>query len=519
MGMGGGLIGGLFGGDDDGPPPPPSQAPRREIPPAPPMNPLPPMENPPPYMQPPEPGQMPPYVQPPGSSGQPANSPPVPDLIDPKTLIDEFAGLQFVETTGPDGRKTRRLMQIPRSPEELAVLEPAREVVRNALMNVAALAQEDNRAAQYFAPFIETWASINDERAQSMARIFNLPDIENTVMSLRNINKRNIEDQYLTTKAEFLAQMRERGLSGSSFEREQLNRMDTSFAESKNKNEIFAAEWGQNFMANTIRNAQAQYGLEDQVLGERLRKSAAEYEGNVQNHNNFIQQRLQTHMAGMQMGDQQLARDAAIKQGAQLPNLVNQQVGGDNANVFNRFNAGSAAQAADNQAARMYDEQGLQRYNLANNIPMQRYNLQNAVNMQHYNAGQNAVWNRFNTVNATNNQRWQMEDGARMQRYGTENGLHIQNDNQYNQAAIGNYQNQMAYYNAKDQGADSGQALLQMGLGVASMAMGGGGMGAMAGMAGMAGMGGIGGNRGGGGGYYYAGPQYGYRQPGMIYPG
>lgn len=284
---------------------------------------------------------------------EPPKAPPIPKAPAPQEImdvIDEIAGAQAMTVTGADGKKRRVMKRLPRTKEEEALYQRGEQMMSVALNNIKELYKYDPSSVVDFAPLIETFANINQERAENLAQIADFGNIQQDIADFRTMQGALMEERFMRDKNALEEDLAHKGLADSTIGREERNLLSRNQNLAAQEADLNALQFGEGLAdtrlnrnanifnlkeadrANRLQAAQLQYELEQQKKAdiEQLRQNALnENQNQLQIGSGIVSNDL-----NKAMGNQ--ANQAALQQ-MQIANQA--QLGHYNANV-NAIKAG-----------------------------------------------------------------------------------------------------------------------------------------------------------------------------------
>lgn len=123
----------------------------------------------------------------------------IPDPPPIKEMMDFFnyvTGTQTVTVTGADGKKQRVTTRLPRTPEEMRVLQPAQDMLVSSINGMANLFKYNPKSAIAFAPLIDAVADMNDQTLNDLGQFANLGDIQEKRQEFRDMQRSVIDEQF-----------------------------------------------------------------------------------------------------------------------------------------------------------------------------------------------------------------------------------------------------------------------------------------------------------------------------------
>lgn len=134
-----------------------------------------------------------------GFGGDRADIKNIPDPPPIKEMMDFFnyvTGTQTVTVTGADGKKQRITTRVPHTPEELRVLQPARDMLVSSINGLARLSKYNKKSAIPFAPLIDAVADMSDQTLNDLGQFANLGDLQEKRQEFRDVQRSIIDEQF-----------------------------------------------------------------------------------------------------------------------------------------------------------------------------------------------------------------------------------------------------------------------------------------------------------------------------------
>lgn len=247
--------------------------------------------------------------------------PPAPqELMD---VIDEIAGAEAVTVTGADGKKRRVIRRLPRTKEEQAIFKQGQDLMASALKNITQLYQYDPSSVVDFAPIIQTFANINEEQAQDLAKIGDFGDLDQEISNFKVMQKDLLDREY--TKAQ--------DASDESFVRRGYGRDSTGAAETR---AALAGDYAQKRQQTDV--ASQLYG--EELAGKRLNRNVGVFNLKEAGRQNRLQAaKLAYDLENKKKADLEQLRQNAINENQNQLQIGAGLVGNDvNKAMMNRAN-------------------------------------------------------------------------------------------------------------------------------------------------------------------------------------
>lgn len=203
--------------------------------------------------------------------------PPAPqELMD---VIDEIAGAEAVTVTGADGKKRRVVRRLPRTKEEEVLFKKGQDLMGNALKNITQLYQYDPSLVVDFAPIIQTFADINTEQAQDLAKIGDFGNIEESIHAFKTMQKDLLDREYAKAQdaadESFIRRGYGRNSTGAAETRAALA---GNYVQAQQKTEVDAQNYGEDLAAKRLNRNTGVFNLKEAGRQNRLNAARLEYE-------------------------------------------------------------------------------------------------------------------------------------------------------------------------------------------------------------------------------------------------
>lgn len=121
------------------------------------------------------------------------NPPPIKEMMD---FVNYLSGTQTVTVTGADGVKKRVTTRLPRTPEEMKILQPAQDMFASAINGMAKLYKYDPKSAISFAPVIDAVSDMNDATLKDLGQFANLGDLMEKRQEFRAMQREIVDEKF-----------------------------------------------------------------------------------------------------------------------------------------------------------------------------------------------------------------------------------------------------------------------------------------------------------------------------------
>jgi hypothetical protein len=287
------------------------------------------------------------------SGREPPKAPDIPKAPAPQEImdvIDEIAGAQAINVVGADGKKRRVIKRLPRTKEEEALYQQGEQMMAVALNNIKELYHYDPSSVVDFAPIIETFANLNQERADNLAQIADFGTIQQDIADFRQMQSSLMDERFLRDKNMLEEQLAHTGHADSTVGREERNLLKRNQTLAAQEADLNALQFGEGLADTRLNRNTNIFNLKEADRAGRLQAAQLQYELEQQKKADVEQLRqnaLNENQNQLQIGANLVGNDLnkamgnqANQQALQQMQVANQaQLGHYNANV-NAIKAG-----------------------------------------------------------------------------------------------------------------------------------------------------------------------------------
>ena len=256
-------------------------------------------------------------------SPDPPHLPEAPAPQELMDVLDEIAGAEAVTVTGADGKKRRVIRRLPRTKEEEAIFKQGQDLMASALKNITQLYQYDPSSVVDFSSIIQTFANINEEQAQDLAKIGDFGNITEEIGAFKTMQKDLLDREY----------QKAQDASDESFVRRGYGRDSTGAAETR---AALAGDYAQKRQQTEV--ASQLYG--EELAGKRLGRNVGVFNLKEAGRQNRLQAaKLAYDLEQQKKGDLERLRQNALNENQNQLQIGAGLVGGDlNKAMNNRAN-------------------------------------------------------------------------------------------------------------------------------------------------------------------------------------
>ena len=265
--------------------------------------------------------------------------PPPPEWVD---QIDKIHGTEYIQVTGPDGKKQRIQQRLPRTPEEQKIYDEFGLLMNNAIVEIKKLSDYDPTAVVDFAPFVDVMNNLNDQRKAQITELSRLPDFDKYLDDFKNKGREVLQNEFKKQENENQEYLNRRGYGDSTAAIEMRNSFGAAKADILNKFDMDANTRSQQERARDQALREQEYDLGEKTRRDQLQKAQAEYQLKLDQHNQLEaqrQQKLQNQFGLFQMGSAGRNEDWQKAAMSRAPALYNQYFQQNSMDSLNRYNS------------------------------------------------------------------------------------------------------------------------------------------------------------------------------------
>lgn len=276
-----------------------------------------------------------------------AAPPPLPEIMD---IIDEVSGVQSVIVTGPDGKKRRVTSRLPRTPEEEQKYKVAEEMISTSIKNLKDLYRYDPQSMVDFAPLVQTFANISNERMQALGQIANIGNIQQDVQDFKQMQSAMLDEEFRIKNRELNQNLAQMGRGGGTYAAEARAASAKNEGLARQQGDIQASVYGEDLASRRLRRNAEAFNLQEMGRQGQLESAqgqyalAKEHEADMERRRQMaIQENKGMLGIGSGMAGQDLER--ALQNRSVEQSL--QTYGAESVASMNRYNADVARQKAN----------------------------------------------------------------------------------------------------------------------------------------------------------------------------
>ncbi len=196
------------------------------------------------------------------------------ELID---VIDEVAGTKTVTVTDASGKKKRVVSRLPRTEKEEQYYQQAQGLIGNALKNLSELFKNKPETVVEFKPVIDTFARLNEERVNDLAKRPGLEGINQYVNEFRDYQRNILNDVFSQHRMQQESQLAQSGHYNSTAGQAHRAYMAKQEALARQQADINARTYGEDIMAKRQQNFDTDYAARERARNSQLEQSLQQY--------------------------------------------------------------------------------------------------------------------------------------------------------------------------------------------------------------------------------------------------
>ena len=269
-------------------------------------------------------------------------------------VVNKYTGTQSVIVTGPDGKKRRVNEKLPYTPEEARKFELVGKMISTTLGNISTLYKYEPKSAIDFAPIIDVFANMSDERIASLSKVADFGNIQREVQEFKQMQDTAIREEYAIRNFQNDEALSHTGRSGGSYAVQSRANMQKNEIDALARSNVESTMYGEDLAAKRLGTNTNVYNLQesgrqgqlDSAMGQygMLKQDEAEQEAR---RTGAIKENQNQLGIGMGVDKAELDRNLQNTDAATSLNQYNME---SNANIAG-YNANVNAISANNRAA------------------------------------------------------------------------------------------------------------------------------------------------------------------------
>lgn len=186
------------------------------------------------------------------------NPPPIKEMMD---FMNYLSGTQTVTVTGADGVKKRVTTRLPRTPEEMRVLQPAQDMFASAVNNLSQLFKYDPKSAISFFPVIDAVSEMNDATLKDLGQFANLGDLMEKRQEFRQMQREIVDEKFAQAQMSNEERLAHSGRGSGTYAAESRAAMAGAHARARREGDANAIMGAEEYAAKRLGTDTNAFGL------------------------------------------------------------------------------------------------------------------------------------------------------------------------------------------------------------------------------------------------------------------
>lgn len=272
----------------------------------------------------------------------PLRLPPPPKPKEIMDVFDEISGVKSVIVRDAQGRQIRKIMRIPRTPEEQRFFEQGEQLVREGIESVKQLWKYDPQNVVDIMPLINTIASLNEKQAEDLSKITDFGNIKQDIEDFKGIQKDLLKDELLRGKNLLEDDLSRMGRAGGTYAAAQRAYFEKEAAMARRLGDLQSTQYGEDLARQRLGRNLLAYDARQQGRENELRGAQQEYalrQQKAADAENMRQRALEERMNQINIGNSLMGidRNRAMQNNAAQFSLAENQI--RNRNQMDEYNS------------------------------------------------------------------------------------------------------------------------------------------------------------------------------------
>ena len=200
--------------------------------------------------------------------------PPLQEMMD---VIDEITGTQSVIVTGADGKKRRVNSRLPRTGEEKKRFELAEQLIPAAMQAIQKLYKYDPQSMIDFAPLVDTFANIDEDRMKNLSQVADLGNIRQDVTQFKQIQNSLIDEEFAIQRRANEETLAHTGRGSGTYAAESRAAMARNHSLALQEADIKASNYGLDLASKRLGIGKETFGLNEIGRKGQLESAQGQY--------------------------------------------------------------------------------------------------------------------------------------------------------------------------------------------------------------------------------------------------
>lgn len=222
-------------------------------------------------------------------------------------FINYITGSQTVTATGPNGVRQRITTRLPRSAERQKALEMGEDLVVTSIDQLGKLFKYDPQSSISFAPLIDTFADMDNERLGDLAQFANFGDIEARKQQFKEMQKTLIDEQFSMRERANEERLAHSGRGSGTYAAESRAAMARAHGLARMEGDAKAEGYAEDLSAKRLATHKEGFGLREAGRQGTLEATQADYalnKADEQDQETRRQTALQERMGQFNVGSE-----------------------------------------------------------------------------------------------------------------------------------------------------------------------------------------------------------------------
>lgn len=275
-------------------------------------------------------------------SPPPLRLPPPPKPQEIMDVFDEISGVKSVVVRDAKGRQIRKIMRMPRTPEEQRFFEQGEQLVREGIDSVKQLWKYDPQNVVSMTPVINAIANMKTQQADDLSKIADFGNIKQEIEDFKGIQKTLLNEELLRGRNKMEEDLSRKGLSKSTYGAEERAFFNKEAAMARRLGDLQATQYGEDLAKQRLGRNLVEYDARQQGRENELRGAQQEYalrQQKATDEENMRQRAIDERMNQINIGNSLMGidRNRAMQSNAPQFSLAENQI--RNRNQMEEYNS------------------------------------------------------------------------------------------------------------------------------------------------------------------------------------
>ncbi len=202
------------------------------------------------------------------------NPPPEKEMMD---FISHVTGTQTVTVTGADGKKRRVTTVLPRTPEEAEALKTGQDLLITSMKDIQDLYKYDPKSVISFAPLVNTFANLDQQRLNDLGQIANIGNIQQDIANFKNMQGTLIDEQFAMRERSNEERLAHTGRGSGTYANESRAAMARAHGLARMQGDAQATRDAEDLAAKRLGTNKEAFGLREAGRQGTLEATQADY--------------------------------------------------------------------------------------------------------------------------------------------------------------------------------------------------------------------------------------------------